>query len=106
MTHEEWVTLGLYEQWRTIINSVIFKQACSVVLEELYQFRTIGSAETNALQNQFKEGTYSAIATFKALANPPHKDGKLPEMWARKSAKEELDKKLPPGPQKKELIHE
>lgn len=99
------MALGLYEQWRTVVNSVIFKQACSVVLEELYQFRTLGSAENNALQNQFKEGTYSAIATFKSLANPPRKDGKLPEMWARR-AREEEDKKLPPGPQKKELIHE
>jgi hypothetical protein len=105
MTQEEWVTLGLYEQWRGIVNSVLFKQACSVVLEELYKFRTIGSAETNALQNQFKEGTYSAIATFKALANPPRKDGKLPEMWSHK-VREEVEKKLPPGPQKKELIHE
>jgi hypothetical protein len=105
MTHEEWVTIGLYEQWRSVVNSVLFKQACSVVLEELYQCRTIGSAETNALQNQFKEGTYSAIATFKALANAPHKDGKLPEPWMRK-VRDEVDKKLPLGPQKKELIHE
>jgi hypothetical protein len=105
MTHEEWVTLGFYEQWRVVVNSVLFKQACSVVLEELYQFRTVGSAEINALQNQFKEGNYSAIATLKSLANGPQKDGKLPEMWGRK-AREELDKKLPTGPQKKELIHE
>lgn len=103
--HEEWTALGLTEQWRSVVNTVLFKQACSVVLEELYKFRTSGSAEVNALQNQFKEGTYSAIATLRALAEPPRPKTEVPKPWSH-AAKEELDKELPLGPQKKGLIRE
>jgi hypothetical protein len=106
MTHEEWQVLGLTEQWRSVINTTLFKQACSVVLEELYRFRTSGSAEINALQNQFKEGTYSAIHTLRALAEPPKEKVKMPRSWEFGS-KEEEAKNLPPGPQRKgDLIRE
>jgi hypothetical protein len=105
MSHEEWVALGLTEQWRAVVNTVLFKQACSVILEELYRFRTSGSAEVNALQNQFKEGTYSAIATLRALAEHPKPKTELPKPWEH-AVRGEGDKELPPGPQKKGLIRE
>lgn len=99
MLHDEWVALGLPEQWRSVINSVIFKQACSVVLEELYKFRTSGTVEVNALQNQFKEGTYSAIATLRALADPPKQKQVTPKPWEH-AVSAEKDKLLPEGPKR------
>lgn len=103
MTHEEWNALGLAEQWRAVVNTTLFKQACSVILEELYRFRTSGTAEVNALQNQFKEGTYSAIASFRALANVPVKGERLSKPW-EKTREDEI--KLPPGPSRGELKRE
>jgi hypothetical protein len=97
MLHEEWQALGLTEQWRSVVNSLIFKQACGVVLERLYEFRTNGTLETNALQNQFKEGTYSAIATLRALADPPKARQPMPKPWEFASRVEE-EKILPEGP--------
>jgi hypothetical protein len=98
MLHDEWVALGLTEQWRSVVNTVLFKQACSVVLEELYKYRTNGTAEINALQNQFKEGTYSAIATLRALAEPPKaKQQHMPKPWEFASRTEE-ERILPEGP--------
>lgn len=105
MTHEEWNALGLAEQWRAVINTTLFKQACSVILEELYRYRTNGSSEVNALQNQFKEGTYSALATLRALANIPVKGEKLSKPWDF-AARSEAEVKLPPGPARGELIRE
>ena len=105
MSHEEWIALGLPEQWRAIINTVLFKQACSVVLEELYRFRTSGSAEVNALQNQFKEGTYSAIATLRALAAHPTPKTELPKPWEH-AVRSEEGKELPTGPKRGGLIRE
>jgi hypothetical protein len=110
MTHEEWIALGLPEQWRAIINTVLFKQACSVVLEELYRFRTSGTVEVNALQNQFKEGTYSAIATLRALAEPPKPKIEIPKPWGQLRSEttraEEDILPNPPGPHRKDLIRE
>ena len=105
MTHEEWNALGLPEQWRSVVNTTIFKQACSVILEELYRFRTNGPIEANALQNQFKEGTYSAIASLRALANIPSKHDPPPKPWEFASKHEE-DVRLPEGPKRGELIRE
>jgi hypothetical protein len=99
MLHEEWVALGLPEQWRSVVNSVIFKQACSVVLERLYEYRTSGTVETNALNNQFKEGTYSAIATLRALADAPREKQPVPKAWDH-AAKTELERRLPEGPKR------
>lgn len=99
MLHEEWVALGLIEQWRSVVSSVIFKQACSVVLEELYQFRTTGNTEVNALQNQFKEGNYSAIASLRALADSPRERAKIPKPWEH-ATKVEESKTLPEGPKR------
>jgi hypothetical protein len=105
MRHEEWVALGLTEQWRSVVSTVLFKQACSVVLERLYESRTIGTIEQNALQNQFKEGTYSAIATLRALAEPPRQRQDLSKPWDY-AGKTEEEKQLPPGPKRGELIRE
>ena len=99
MLHEEWIALGLPEQWRAVINSVLFKQACSVVLEELYKFRTSGDVAVNALNNQFKEGTYSAIATLRALADPVKDKTKFPKPWDYATRPEE-EKRLPEGPKR------
>lgn len=99
MLHDEWIALGLTEQWRSVVNTTLFKQACSVVLEELYKYRTSGTAEVNALQNQFKEGTYSAIATLRALAEPPRLKQPMPKPWEFASRAEE-DKTLPEGPRR------
>lgn len=70
-----------------------------MVLEELYKFRTSGAVEVNALQNQFKEGTYSAIATLRALADPPKMNQKVPKPWEFASRSEE-EKTLPLGPKR------
>lgn len=103
MTHEEWVILGYAEQWRSVVNTTIFKAACSVILEEIYRHRTAGDVPLNALQNQFKEGTYSAIQTLRSLADPPKEPGvKIPKPWEKKE--EEIQ--LPPGPQRGGLIRE
>ena len=99
MLHDEWVALGLTEQWRTVVNTTLFKQACGVVLEELYKYRTNGTAEANALQNQFKEGTYSAIATLRALADPPKVKQQMPKPWETASRTEE-GMILPEGPRR------
>lgn len=105
MKHEEWIALGCPEQWRAVINTTLFKQACSVVLERLYEFRTTGDVQANALQNQFKEGTYSAINTLRALADPAHKKFEPPKPWEH-AARPELEKQLPTGPKQKDLIRE
>jgi cytosine/adenosine deaminase-related metal-dependent hydrolase len=105
MSHDEWTALGLAEQWRAVINTALFKQACSVVLEELYRFRTVGSAEVNALQNQFKEGNYSALSTLRALAEHHKPKPEMPKPWEY-AVKGEVERELPPGPQKKGLVRE
>jgi hypothetical protein len=103
MTHEEWIVLGYAEQWRAVVSTTLFKSACSVILEEIYRHRTAGDVSMNALQNQFKEGTYSAIHSLRALANPPRDVAeKIPKPWERKG--EEVE--LPIGPQRGELIRE
>jgi hypothetical protein len=103
MTHEEWQLLGYAEQWRAVVNTTIFKAACSVILEEIYRHRTAGDIPVNALQNQFKEGTYSAILTLRSLADPPKEPGvKIPKPWEKKE--EEIQ--LPPGPQRGGLKRE
>jgi hypothetical protein len=99
MLPEEWIALGLPEQWRSVVNSLIFKQACSVVLERLYEYRTTGNVEVNALNNQFKEGTYSAIQTLRALADPPKIRQIAPKPWEH-AAKTEEEKRLPEGPKR------
>src|SRR5262252_2524903 len=104
MLHEEWQALGLTEQWRSVVNTTLFKQACSVVLERLYEFRTNGPIELNALQNQFKEGTYSAIATLRALAEPPKAaKQQMPKPWEFASRTEE-EKTLPEGPRRSGVL--
>jgi hypothetical protein len=103
MTHEEWVVLGYAEQWRAVVNTTLFKAACSVILEEIYRHRTAGDIPVNALQNAFKEGSYSAIHTLRSLADPPREPGQpVPKPWGRK----EEDMTLPPGPQRGELKRE
>jgi hypothetical protein len=99
MTHDEWIVLGYAEQWRAVINTQIFKAACSVILEEIYRHRTAGDIPVNALQNAFKEGTYSAIHTLRSLADPPREKGeKIPKPWDIKE--EEIQ--LPAGPKRPE----
>lgn len=99
MTHEEWQVLGYAEQWRAVINTTIFKAACSVILEEIYRHRTAGDVPINALQNQFKEGTYSAIHSLRALADSPKEPvGKIPKPWEKR----EEEVVLPPGPKRPE----
>lgn len=99
MTHDEWQVLGYAEQWRAVINTQIFKAACSVILEEIYRHRTAGDIPVNALQNAFKEGTYSAIHTLRSLADPPReKAEKIPKPWDKK----EEEVSLPAGPKRPE----
>jgi hypothetical protein len=103
VTHEEWKVLGYAEQWRAVVSTTLFKAACSVILEELYQHRTAGDIPFNALQNQFKEGTYSAIQSLRALADLPKEPGaKIPKPWDKK----EEEAVLPPGPQRPGLKRE
>ena len=103
MTHDEWIVLGYAEQWRAVVNTPIFKAACSVILEEIYRHRTTGDIALNALQNSFKEGTYSAIHSLRALADPPKEPGgKVPKPWEKK----EEEVALPVGPQRGVLKRE
>jgi hypothetical protein len=99
VTHEEWQLLGYAEQWRAVVNTTIFKAACSVILEEIYRHRTTGDIPTNALQNSFKEGIYSAVHSLRSLADPPRESGaKIPKPWDKK----EEEAQLPAGPKRPE----
>ena len=98
MTHHEWYSRNLDGPWRQFVVQEIFQQACSVVLEEASSVRTPpNSTETNALQNQFREGMFSAIRSLRALAQPrPEPPEKLKKPWERERKEEDL----PPGPQR------
>jgi hypothetical protein len=82
-----------------VVAQEIFQLACSVVLEEASSVRTPpNSTEVNALQNQFREGMFSAIRSLRALAQArPEPPEKLKKPWERDHDEE----KLPPGPQRK-----
>ena len=99
MTHEEWYARNLDTAWRQIVQSDIFQLACSVVMEEASAVRTApNSTEVNALQNQFREGMFSTIRTFRFLARPkPEPRETLSKPWER----EREEEKLPPGPVRK-----
>lgn len=97
MTQHDWYANNLDSSWRQITNTDLFRMACQVVLEEASSVRTPPqSSEVNALQNQFREGIFSAIRSLRALGIP--KSGPrevLPKPWERKMEAEEA---LPAGP--------
>jgi hypothetical protein len=99
LNQQEWYTRGLDAAWRQFSNQDIFQLACNVVLEEASSVRTQPvSIEVNAMQNQFREGIFSAVRSLRALAQarPEGPIKKLHKPWEREEEKEEL----PPGPQR------
>lgn len=97
MTQSDWYANNLDTTWRQIVATDIFKIACQVVLEEASSVRTPPqSSEVNALQNQFREGMFSAIRSLRALAVPkPGPKEPLSKPWERKM---EVEAELPAGP--------
>jgi hypothetical protein len=98
VTYREWYTRSLDGPWRQVVAQEIFQIACNVVMEEASSVRTPPtSTEVNALQNQFREGVFSAIRSFRGLAQPvPEPPKALKKPWER----DEEEIKLPPGPVK------
>jgi hypothetical protein len=103
VTQHEWYARSLDGAWRQFVNQEIFQIACSVVLEEASSVRTPpNSTELNALQNQFREGMFSAIRSLRMLAQARTEPmEQLSKPWDRKR-KEEED--LPSGPKPHNVI--
>jgi len=103
LNQHEWYARSLDSHWRQVVSQEIFHVACNVILEEASSVRTApASTEVNALQNQFREGIFSAIRSLRMLAQPRPEGPQRPlhKPWEREKEEEE---ELPPGPKRPEI---